>query len=166
MRIIKCSSLFVIGLLCAIFVYPFLHEAGHCLAIMAFGGKIEDLTLFPLPSVACTLSMENLAGYVIIGIGGVLFPILMCLILRFKNFWLWYGLTVLRIICIWSLVLSIVASVLLKIGNPMKNDDITMVLQKNPSCWWMCILAAIILAGLIFTAIFKTKPIKRICENI
>lgn len=166
MRIIKCLSLFVIGLLCAIFVYPFLHETGHCMAIMAFGGKIEDLTLFPLPSVACTISTENLASYVVIGIGGVLFPILMCLILRFKNFWLWYGLTVLRIICIWSLVLSIVAGILLKIGNPMKNDDITMVLQKIPSYWWLCIITAIVLAVLIIVTIFKTRPIQRIYENI
>lgn len=166
MKIIKCLSLFVIGLICAIFVYPFLHEAGHCIAIIAFGNRIEDLTLFPLPSVACTMSIDNVVSYIVIGVGGIIFPILISLLLRFKNFWLWYALTVLRLICIWSLILSIVASVMVKIGMPLINDDMTMVLQKVPSCWWLCGLIATILAALIITAIFKTKPIEKINELI
>lgn len=166
MRIVKCLFLFVIGLICAIFVYPFLHEAGHCIAIIVFGSKIEDLTIFPLPSVACTISMDNIIGYVVTGFGGIIFPIIISLILKFKSFWFWYALTVLRLICIWSLILSIVSSVMFKIGSPLTNDDVTMVLQKIPSCWWICSLIATMLVAVIIAAIFKTKPIKQINENI
>ena len=54
----KAICLLPIGLLCAVFIYPFLHELGHGLVVFLLGAKVVKLQWFPLPSICTTCIKE------------------------------------------------------------------------------------------------------------
>ena len=77
-----------IGLLCAVMIYPFLHELGHSLTAILLGAEILQITWFPLPSVLCGMSSLNTLKYVLVGLNGVVFPGILCLVISSNRFWI------------------------------------------------------------------------------
>ena len=55
----------------AVLLYPALHELGHSLATLVFGGKVIEFHLLPLPNMLCDGSSVGNAGLVTIASSGV-----------------------------------------------------------------------------------------------
>ena len=88
----KAICLLPIGLLCAVFIYPFLHELGHGLVVFLLGAKVVELQWFPLPSILCRMNSIGATEYVVAGMGGIIFPAALCLLIRCnRKFWIWYA---------------------------------------------------------------------------
>lgn len=98
--IVKCVGLLLVGLFTAIFAYPFLHEAGHAVAVVLFGAKVIAFHVLPLPYVVCDTAGLNTVSMVLIGLNGMFCPTILSVLFRPKSFWLWYGSFVMKGICI------------------------------------------------------------------
>ena len=55
----------------AVLLHPALHELGHSLATLVFGGKVIEFHLLPLPNMLCDGSSVGNAGLVTIAVSGV-----------------------------------------------------------------------------------------------
>ena len=115
-------------------VYPLLHESGHALVALAFGGKIESLHVFPAAYVVCNASGVSGWGRVAIGLGGMLLPFVLSAAVQPKSFWGWYVCLVIRGISALSFLLSSAAMVLFYCGKEMPSEDIVQVLKLAPEC--------------------------------
>lgn len=158
---LKCTGLLAVGLLTAVFLYPFLHELGHTLTTTAFGYKIPDFQLFPLPSVICEMDMTNKVAIIFVGFGGMLLPYLISLVAPGKCFWLWYSWLVISGICVLSFVISIAGIVSYNLGKPINNEDITRILIHSGKNHVLYLALLIVLSVLRIIQIVRTKPIKR-----
>ena len=77
-------------------MYPALHELGHSLATLMFGGKVIEFHLLPLPNMLCDGSSVGNARLVIIGICGMLIPFLISISFKPKHFTLWYVMQLIK----------------------------------------------------------------------
>ena len=125
---LKIVYIFVVGLFMAVFVYPVLHEAGHLFATLAVGGNVAEVSVFPVAYTKCDIISVNSFGQVIIGLSGMMFPMLFAWI-RFKKFYVWYPIFVLRGIILLSLVISVISIVLFYSGITFANEDVVQILQ-------------------------------------
>lgn len=143
--------MFVIGLLIAIIIYPFLHEAGHSLSAFLFGVEVIDFRIFPIASVLLKMnvSISDLHLFAI-GVSGIIFPFLISLLLPSKSFWMWYMKTALRLICAISFVIEIVSAIMFEKGSSMQNDDTAILLKSLPH---YTTLLLVLLTILLFIAI-------------
>lgn len=159
--VLKCLGLFAVGLLTAIFLYPFLHELGHSVATILFGTRIEDFRLLPLPSVMCEVDITDKWNIIAVGFGGMLLSYLVSCVSPVKHFWVWYVWFVNSFICLLSIVLSIVGICLYNHGSPMQNEDVTQIMQYASEYYPIYLAILIGLFGLRLIQIIKTKPIVR-----
>lgn len=156
----------MLGLITAIVVYPFLHESGHSVATMLFGGKVIEFHLLPLPNVLCDIYSISSVGIVIIGVSGMLFPLLIALPLSKKRFALWYMSEVIIGISVYAFFISAIALVLARFGILMPNEDVIKVIQTMPESKLFVFLAAVAFMGLALWAFVKNKPVKRMIEYL
>lgn len=159
---IKLSGILVIGLLTAIIIYPVLHESGHSVAAILFGADVVEFNLFPLPNVLCNMGSVNKIGIVITGIGGMIMPLFISVVIPVKRFWLWYTALILKGISLFSLIISTVAIILYQLGTPMINEDITQVLNIWNDGWIACLIISVLLSALIVISIIRRKPLQRL----
>lgn len=151
-----------VGLLCAVVIYPFLHELGHSLAAVAFGGEVVQISWLPLPAVRCRLHTHDALQYVTVGLSGMVFPALLCLFARSNRFWVWYAIFIIRLICAWSLLLAGLSLLLFRSGRGLPYDDMTAILEKTPA---QSGLYGLLIAALLFAvclAVSRSHPIRRI----
>lgn len=132
MKVWRLIGILSVGLLTAIFIYPFLHECGHALATIIAGGKVCEFQLLPLPFVTCESSKINLSGMIIIGLSGMMFPLLFSWIIYLKNFWIWIIGVYLNFICLLSFAISLYGCIKFINRSPIVNEDITKVLELCP----------------------------------
>ena len=158
---LKYFGLIAVGLLAAIFLYPFLHELGHTLTAVVFGYKVSNFQLFPLPSVMCEMNMRNRLTIIVVGFGGMLFPYFVSLIPPRKHFWSWYFWLVISGICLLSFAISTVGIVLYKMGRPINTEDITQILIQSDKNYILYLVTLIVLSALRIIQIIHTNPIKR-----
>ena len=161
---LKCFGLLAVGLLTAIFLYPFLHELGHTVAALIFGRQVCDFRLFPIPSVMCEMDVTNEIALVSVGFAGMLFPYLLSIASPGKHFWIWYLWLVISGICLLSFGISIAGVFLYKIGRPMSNEDISQIMKFSDEYYLVYLAILIILSILRIIQIICTKPIKRCKE--
>lgn len=152
---LKFLTLLSIGLLISIVIYPFLHETGHSVAILLFGGEIINFEIMPVPYVLCQITDNSETEFVIIGVFGMLFPYIVSFFVPTKNFWLCYVKTTIRLICFLSFVLSIVSVYLYQKGSQMQNDDITTILQNSPNSLLFCSISLVFLSISSFILLIK-----------
>lgn len=158
---LKCFGLLAVGLLTAIFLYPFLHEFGHTIAAIVFGRQVCGFRLFPIPSVMCEMDVTNKISIIVVGFSGMLLPYLLSLISPRKNFWVWYLWLIISGICLLSFSVSIAGVILYATGSPMANEDITQIMRFTEE-YYVLYLAILIVLSIIRTVqIVRTKPIKR-----
>lgn len=162
--IIKGFGLLIAGLIVAIIIYPIAHESGHALFALLVGADEVSIRIFPTPFTVCNIIGVHKFGQIIIGFGGILFPVLLSLFTYRKFFWLWYANFVFKLITMWSLVISIISGVLFICGYPMKDDDVTQILTKWPSGYYLIIFSLIIIFTLLVVVTIKERPFKR-CLN-
>ena len=158
---LKCFGLIAVGLLTAIFLYPFLHEFGHTIAAIVFGRQVCGFRLFPIPSVMCEMDVTNKISIIVVGFSGMLLPYLLSLISPRKHFWVWYLWLIISGICLLSFSVSIAGVILYATGSPMANEDITQIMRFTEE-YYVLYLAILIVLSIIRTVqIVRTKPIKR-----
>ena len=156
----------VLGLFTAIIIYPFLHEIGHCIAIVLFGGKVKEFHLLPLPYVLCEDSSISNGGIVIVGIAGNLFPLFSAMIIIKKPFALWYIAELIIGISIYACVISVVALILANSGIIIPNEDVVKVVQITRGSELLVFSIIIVILCVAFRAFLKNKPIKRMVEYL
>lgn len=160
-NIFKYIGLFFIALLTSVIVYPFFHEAGHSVAAVLVGGKVEEFCLFPLPYVACNVIGVEKSGNIIIGVAGNLFPLLISFMFFSKRFWIWYIGFLLRVIEIISFIFSSVMCILYRCGIIVEKDDAVAVLEMWSNGWLILTLLSLFLAIIVSILIIKERPMKK-----
>lgn len=162
---LKCFGLLAVGLLTAIFLYPFFHELGHAITAIIFGSDVSDFRLLPIPSVMCRMDMTNKFAIISVGFGGMLLPYFLSIASPGKHFWIWYLWLVTSGICLLSFTVSIVGVILFRIGMPIVNEDITQIMRCSDEYYLLYLAILILLSILRIVQIARTKPIKRCMEE-
>lgn len=158
--VMKLLLIVGIGFFIALIGYPFLHEMGHIFASLLVGAEVLELTLFPVPSVLCDVTGVGTAGLVVIGFGGVVFPLLFSLTMPRKWFISWCVRAILQGITVLSFAISCV-SILFSVNH---QDDMIQVLNFWESGKTVLLLILCCCAFLTFAFIALDKPGRRICE--
>lgn len=159
--VFKCAALVMLGLITAVFLYPILHETGHSLAMVLCGAEVEEITLFPLPSVLCKMSNLKTSAMIIIGFGGMALPYLLTGFPAPKNFWIWYIWLLIKGITLLSFAISVIAIDMYFNGNPMINEDMTQIVKYAPEYSVVYTLILTIMGAGIIWQIVRSKPVKR-----
>lgn len=157
---LKMIALIIVGLITVIIIYPFLHEIGHSLVALLVGARIVDFNILPIPFVKCEVSNVDITGQALIGVGGIVFPFVLSMTLKSKWFWGWYISLILKGISVYSVMLSIIATVLHINGNSWQNEDVVRVLHLFPNGTWLllavfCIMATYGLVRLLKENVFS-----------
>lgn len=158
---LKCFGLFAVGLLTAIFLYPFLHELGHTISAITLGNNICDFRLFPTPSVMCEMDITNKPAIIVVGLSGMLLPYLVSLVPPRKNFWIWYLWLNISGISLLSFSVSIAGIFMYVSGSPMVNEDITQIMNISDEYYVFYLAILVVFSVFRSVQIIRTKPIKR-----
>ena len=153
----KYVWLFLIGLFTAAVLYPALHEFGHSLFSVLFGGEIKKFSLFPLPNVICEFREISKISIGFIGFGGIFTPLFISVILQAKHFTVWYILQIIKLISILACCISLLSVFGQKYGFYVANDDIITIIELWPNGKPLC---AVLTAGFMLLALhsfFKQK---------
>ena len=161
---LKMTGLVIAGLLTAIIIYPFLHEAGHSLIAMLLGAKITEFNLIPIPYVVCEISAVDISGQMLIGLGGIIIPFILSMALNPRWFWTWLTCMILRGISVYSVILSIIAILFHINGVSWKNEDIIQVLEIFPNGTWLFLIVLCIMGTYGFMRLLKEKLFTRCIE--
>ena len=153
-------------MLTAILIYPFLHEAGHSIATILFGGKVVEFHLFPLPNVLCEVYSISNIGIVIIGISGMAFPLIVAMIIGKKTFAFWYISQVIIGISTYAFFISVVSLIMVRIGFQMPNEDVIKVIKIVPNSEIVLLVASIIFMIFSLWILVYNRPIKRMLEYL
>ena len=149
----------------SILVYPMLHESGHLLATLAFGGSVGKVSIFPAAYTECDVFSVSTFGKAIIGLSGMLFPMLFSGF-RFRNFYAWYPVFALRGIGLLSFAISAVSIVLFYNGVVVENEDIVQVLQICNEHTVIAIGTVVVMTVLSAALILSDRPVKRFLEYL
>ena len=158
---LKMMGLIIVGLLTAAIIYPLLHEVGHSLVALLVGARITEFNILPIPFVECEISNVDIIGQTLSGLGGIVFPFIMSMLLKPKWFWSWYASLILRCISVYSVILSIIATVLHINGNSWQNEDIVQVLHLFPNGTWLLLIVLSIMGTYGLMRILKEKVLSR-----
>lgn len=164
MKIFKLVFIILLGLITAFLLYPFLHELGHGLAAILMGEKIKEFALFPTPYIGYEMTEVKTCKIIIIGLSGMVFPVIFSLVIYSTNFWMWLIGLYLNVICLISFVISIIACVNHLRSTPIINEDVTQILDMTSGNAWIWIAFFILLTFLLIVQIIKSKPITRCYE--
>lgn len=159
--VFKCVALVVLGIITAVFLYPILHETGHSLATVLCGAEVEEITLFPLPSVLCKMGDLKASAMVMIGFGGMALPYLLTVFPAPKNFWIWYIWFLVKGITLLSFAISVIAIDMYFAGNPMANEDMTQILKYAPEYSVVYTMFLTVMGVGIVWQIVRSNPLKR-----
>lgn len=160
MKIWRLIGILLVGLLSAILIYPILHEGGHALATVLFGGKVCEFHLLPLPFIICESSEVSLSGMILIGLSGILFPLLFSWVIYLKNFWVWLIGLYLNFICFLSFAISLYGCIRFINGSSIATEDITKVLELCPEKISAFVIGLIVLIIGIVMQIIVSKPLQ------
>ena len=158
---LRCFGLLAVGLLTAIFLYPFLHELGHTCAAIIFGRQVCDFRLFPIPSVMCEMDITNKLAVIVVGFSGMLLPYLLSLVPPRKTFWIWYLWLNISGISLLSFSVSIAGIFMCVSGSPMANEDITQIMKFADEYYVLYLAILIVLFVIRSVQVVRSKPIKR-----
>lgn len=162
---IRAGAITLIGLAVAIFLYPFLHEMGHLVAVMLSGARPQELRLFPLPYVSCDLSAVGRLSRCFVGLFGMLFPLLVSFLIRKRVFWLWLIAFLLKGISMLSFAISAVAMLFCHHGGVWAREDIVRVAgiwEPFSGFWAFWMLALVAFCGV---DLYLQHPIRRLKEG-
>lgn len=158
---IGCLGLFIVGILTAVFIYPYFHELGHALMTLIVGGDVLSIQIWPEPNVLCEVTGLSNISKILIGFSGMIFPIILSGLFIRKWFWSWYVRFILKGMGVLSFVLSVVSIYKAEDGNVWMKDDMVRVLE----CWdygaESLVAVILFLSLLIIVSIVGEKPIKR-----
>jgi len=158
--------LLFLGLATAIVIYPFLHETGHSLATILCGGKVLEFHLFPLPNVLCDMSCISKSSMAIIGMSGMIFPLIIAIAFRKILFAIWYVSELIIGISAMAFVISILSIILFNFGKQSPNEDAIKIITLIPQSQIAIITIMAILTTISIFAIIKNKPKTRLFQYL
>lgn len=164
MKLRHIIGILVIGLFTAILIYPLLHEIGHSVAAILVGGRVCEIKLLPLPYMTCDVSEIGSIGMAVIGISGMLVPVLTTWLIYMKNFWIWLIGLYMNFICFLSFSISLYGCITYIAGKPLVNEDITKVIELCPDKVWIWIIVFSAFIVCIAIQVIITKPIQHCCD--
>lgn len=165
MQLRQWVGVFFIGLLTATAVYPLLHEGGHCLAALLVGGRVHAWQLLPLPCVTCEMAGVDHFGLTLVGLGGMLLPLLFTWLIYLKRPCLRLLGLYLNGICFLSFAISLYACVQFRVGTAPVNEDITKVLMLYPEKANVLMAALAILMAAVMVQVVLARPITHLAES-
>ena len=128
-NLIKISAMSFGGLAVSIFLYPFLHEAGHALVAHIIGAEVVQIEILPIPFVMCNVAALTNEQEIIIGVSGMLFPLVAAVLIPHRWFWCWYIRFLLFGISLLAYVISAITLILPDGAELNPNDDMLRVLS-------------------------------------
>lgn len=158
---VKDVGLLVVGLLTAVFIYPFIHELGHAAVALMVGADIEQFALSYPQHIICDISHIDSVSRAAIGIGGNVFPYFISSLWQPKNFWAWYVLLLIKVISLLSLALSIISIILYQNGSFDSNEDINQVLAYFTNGDKLCLIVFSLMFIFGIKRIASSRPLKR-----
>lgn len=161
---IKVVGVLLVGLAVALFVYPFFHETGHVIAILIVGLEIYEIKLFPSAYVVCESANVGGVENAIIGISGMLLPLVASLLINSKNFWLWLLSFFLSGISALAFVLSCIAVLCYELEIVWENEDAVKIIEQSEISSSFCLVIMLFLFCLTVLRICFNRPLQRI-EN-
>lgn len=155
----KLPGLLLIGLAAAVLIYPVLHEMGHVLTTVLWGGRVVQLQLRPPASVLCCFSSVNTDGQVIAGLGGMLLPFLLTISVRPTGISGRLICLYMQGICALSFLISAVSALLFLCGRSFPGEDMTGVLRLQPHCGDLYLAGSLLLTAISAADIALRHPI-------
>lgn len=152
------------GLIVAMLLYPLVHELGHALIAVIVGADVVEIKIFPIPSILSNIKNVGNFNTALIGLGGIIFPFLLTICFRAKNFIIWYMCFTIRGISLIAFGISFMSVVLFRLGKPVVNEDLTQVLKFTPHMAPLYGTLCIFLMAVDVFLIVRSKPIQR-CEE-
>lgn len=162
----RFSSLSLISFSIAIIVYPLIHEFGHIISTAFLGGKIVNVSMFPIPNVYCSVGGINPNGMMLISISGIGLPWFLSLFLKFQRFTLWFGFLIFKLITVYSLLLSVIAIISQKTEYCIKNDDMLIFIQNYSGKSQNIIFILVLMNIILLLNICKQQPIRMLVHNL
>lgn len=146
--VLRTGYLLLCGLFIAVIVYPFLDELGYSLAAVLFGAKVIEFHLLAIPNILCNSAGLSIFLLLMIGFSGMMLPFSISMLIRPKNYYMWYGGFVLKGISLLSFIISIVAVILYLCGSPVINEDVTQIINFNALSLWQILIAVMVTAAI------------------
>lgn len=150
-------------ILCAgiisIFLYTFLHELGHCIAVWFYGGRVTDFQFILLWDAHMNYEGDGLGWKPLIDLSGSLFPVLIAFCLLFtyrrdsRRTFVYYLKTIYILECISSLSSWIFVPILFMSGVWNSTEDVCkflLISEISPVVVVLTATAAILLMAFIF----------------
>lgn len=153
--LLKVIFTMIIGLTIAIVIYPFIHELGHFIACKLVGAEVSKFSVLPA-FVECNILNLSKHDIISIGVSGNLLPTIICIIMTLivkpKNIYVWYIKTHFTFTCWLSWVLSLVNIIAVKLGyedtNIVNTEDIASLVIRYADistwCFSLCIVMIVI----------------------
>ena len=160
-NILKYIGLFVIGLTMAVVIYPVIHEFSHSVVATVIGVTVIKVSIFPLPYVLCDMVNSSIINVVAVGMSGIVLPFALSLLIKTKNFWIWYANYIIVGISTFSFAITIVSTILFMMGKPMNNDDVTQILTLYPDAGWFVLVIAVLLLAIGIIKLSRAGLISR-----
>lgn len=155
---LKLIMILPVSLFVAIIMYPFMHELSHTICAIAMGANLVDFSLFPLPNVICDVGTMSSVKLFFVAVSGTMLPLLLCTVIRGKNFWVNYMSLLVTGISIMSFSISIFGFIF----TPeliLEQDDIvrfsTFIIGGTSISIVICIF------GILISIVTINKTIKR-----
>lgn len=158
---IKLIWMYISALGTAVFIYPTLHELGHYLAAFLMGAEIVGVSIFPVPYVSLTLENPEAYQQAIIGMAGLILPMLVFFIRPGKLTKSTVVYT-LRAINVLAWFLSCVAVVSSRFGYDWDNEDVLQVIECIGGGETVILTLCLIALVTCLCLLIRSKPIGRI----
>lgn len=162
--VLKSIGLLIVGLMIAVFFYPFIHEFSHSIIALLVGAEIFEFNILPVPNILCNVSKVDDVGIVAIGLSGMILPFLFSAVIKPKRFWLWYANFLIKGISVLAFLISGIATISFMSGKPIPNEDITQVLGIWQTGKYAILVVLVLLVCAALISIVKDKPIRRCIE--
>lgn len=155
--LLKSLYLLAVGMAVALFLYPLLHEGGHCLAAVTVGAEVTELHLFPWPYVVCEVSRVSKKGLVIIALAGLALPVGAAELFRPKRFSLRFVKFILRAMNMITLLVSLAELVLYRLGIRVGEEDLIRAVMLWEKGFWPIFLGIVFCVSAMLTLAVRDR---------
>lgn len=160
----KCLGILFTGIFVASFFYPLIHEGGHVITAKFVGAEVIGINIAGQPYVLCEFADYNCVDMVVVGLGGMLFPLLITMLCHSEIFWIWYGAFLMQCICALSFAISFISIILHNFGFVVENEDIIKVLSVWGDGKHILAMLMLFLLCVVLLMIVRQKPVQKILE--
>ena len=129
MLCIKLIGMCAIAMFTVRFIYPSLHEVGHFLAAVLVGAEVVEVSVFPVPCVSMFVDPYDSLGRAVIGMCGMIFPMI-CIMIRPKQFISSIVVCTILFVNALAWLLSCVALVADRLGFRWEGEDVITVVRN------------------------------------